>query len=45
MIQSVKHRGDQSYCRELRMSSSAENLSSAKADEDDPDILNTVVGQ
>ncbi len=45
VIQRVKERGDQCYTRELRMPRNAEHQRGAEADEDDPDILNTVVGQ
>src|SRR5260370_6567969 len=45
VIQSVKHCGDQSYRRELWMPRDAENQGGAKADQDDPNILNAVIGQ
>ena len=45
VIESVKHRGDQRYRRELRMSCDAEHQSGAKTYEDNPDILDAVLGQ
>ncbi len=45
VIEGVEHGGDQGYRRELRMSSGAKHQSRAKANEDDPDILDAVVSQ
>ena len=45
VIQSVKHRPNQRYCRQLRMSHHAENQGGAKAHENDANILDAVVGQ